>query len=97
MGTRQSEGGTDGPPALSTFSPTTKSVIRSGGDENFRKGGDIGTGRIYHFKDKYWGHLTKTKKPRKRASGKLEEEPQRLREQPAQGPEARDLAVRSCS
>lgn len=46
------------------FNPTAKSVIRSGGDQSFRKGGDIGTGRIDHFKYEYWGHLIKTQKPR---------------------------------
>lgn len=51
--------------ALYSFYLTAKSMIQSGGDQNFRKGGDIGTGRIYHFKYEYWGHLAKTEKPRK--------------------------------
>lgn len=46
-----------------------QSVIRSGGDQNFRKGGGIGTGRIYHFKYEILGTIGKDRETQEMSLG----------------------------
>lgn len=46
-----------------------QSAIRSGGDQNFRKGGGIGTGRIYYFKYEILGTIGKDRETQEMSLG----------------------------